>query len=149
MNTKLTTFIAALCTTVFLLATTSACTTPTVDPANRPATFDALISDLKAAGAQVEMAETNQDPFFSAPGQTIKVNGKSVTVYEYPDETARKAESETISADGFGVGTTKIDWVDQPHFWASHRIIVLYVGKDQATLDLLNQRLGDPLAQPE
>lgn len=80
-------------------------------------------------------------------GQKIKVNDSEAQVFEYSDEAARKTESDQISPDGTNIGTTMITWVDQPNFWAKGRIIVLYLGKDPAILNLFSSVLGDPLTQ--
>jgi hypothetical protein len=39
-----------------------------------------------------------------------------------------------------------LTWVDTPHFYKAGRIIVLYLGSDQAVLDVLNQILGQQFA---
>lgn len=103
-----------------------------------------LVDALRAAGATVESAGTVEQPFFSVAGQIIRVDGVDVQVFEYVDETAREAESEQISLDGTSVGTSMITWVAPPHFWARGRVIVLYVGTDAATLDLLETALTEP-----
>lgn len=108
-----------------------------------------LVDALRAAGATVEATEEVEQAFFSMKGQKIKVNDAEIQVFEYSDETARKADSDQISPDGTNIGTSMITWVNQPNFWAKGRIIVLYVGKDAATIDLLSGSLGDPITKPE
>ena len=88
-----------------------------------------------------------EQPFFDVGGQVIRVNGADVQVFEYVDDTAREAESEQISPDRSAIGTSMVTWVDQPNFWATGRVIVLYVGTDEATLDLLEGVLGKPSTQ--
>ena len=106
-----------------------------------------LVNQLEARGATVELGEPIEQPFFSVQPEVLKVNGMDVQVYEYDTEEMRAGESGAISPDG-SVGTTMITWVDDPHFWAAGRLIVLYVGSDQATVDLLTDILGDPINQP-
>lgn len=65
--------------------------------------------------------------------------------FEFADEAARQAASEQISPDGSSTGTTMITWVDQPNFWAKGKVIVLYVGKEAATIDLLSSVLAEPI----
>ena len=84
-----------------------------------------------------------EDSFFSVPGRTITVNGMQVTVFEFADEAAQQAAAATISGGGFIIGTSAVDWIDTPHFWAKDRLIVLYVGKDPAQIDLFNGLLGE------
>lgn len=111
--------------------------------------YTELVDALRAAGATVDAMEEVEQAFFSVMGQKIKVNDAEIQVFEYSDETARKADSDQISPDGTNIGTSMITWVNQPNFWAKGRIIVLYVGKDAATIDLLSGSLGDPITKPE
>jgi hypothetical protein len=39
-------------------------------------------------------------------------------------------------------------WIDRPNFWADGRLIVLYLGEDQAVFDLLSSFLGSPITEP-
>lgn len=106
-----------------------------------------LVDALRAAGANVEPAGEVEQAFFSVKGQKIEVNGAEVQVFEYTDDPARKVESDQISPDGASIGTSMVTWIDQPNFWAKGRLIVLYLGKDPAMLNMLNTVLGDSLTQ--
>jgi hypothetical protein len=81
-----------------------------------------------------------EQPFFSVTAKVLRVNGIDIDiqVFEYDSEVMRSGESGAVSPDG-SVGTTMITWMDEPHFWANGRLIVLYVGSDQATVDLLTK----------
>ncbi|HET7010144.1 MAG TPA: hypothetical protein VFI11_05165 [Anaerolineales bacterium] len=116
----------------------------------RPATLDAaeFVQALEAAGATVEPAGPIEQEFFTVEGRLFAVNGADVQVFEYADAAAREADSSQISADGGSIGTTMVTWIDQPNFWAKDRLIVLYVGRDQALIDLLSGILGEPLTEP-
>lgn len=124
-------------------------TTPeAVSHGNEIGGYVELVDSLRAAGAAVEPTEEIEQAFFSVMGQKILVNEVEIQVFEYADEASRKADSDQISADGTNIGTSMITWVDQPNFWAKGRIIVLYVGKDAATIDLLSDVIGDPITTP-
>ena len=56
------------------------------------------------------------------------------------------AEAAQISPNASSVGTSMMSWVATPHFYALDRVIVLYVGDNQAVVDALNQVLGQPVA---
>jgi hypothetical protein len=107
--------------------------------------YGELVDVLKGTGAIVELGEKIQQPFFDATGQIIKVNGADVQVFEFADEATRKAASDQISPVGSSTGTTMITWVDQPNFWAKGQVIVLFVGKDAVTIDLLTTVMGKPI----
>ncbi len=123
--------------------------TPIVSHGNEIGGYVDLIDALRAAGAEVEPAGGLEQPFFTVGGQMIRLNGLDVQVFEYADEAGRAAEAELIAPDGGSVGTTMITWIDQPHFWAKGRLIVLYVGQDSGALELLHSVLGDPVTEAE
>lgn len=124
-------------------------TTPeAVSHGNEIGGYVELVDALRAAGATVEPAEEIEQAFFGVMGQKILVNEAEIQVFEYADETARKADSDQISADGTNIGTSMVTWVDQPNFWAKGRLIVLYVGKNAAAIDLLSGVLGEPITKP-
>ena len=134
---------------VFAL-TMSACAsaTPTASP-TKPLTVEdqeSLVKVLQAAGAKVESGDSITQEFFTPEGHTFKVNGGDLQVYEYPSADAMAQESSKVAPDGGSVGTSMMMWMDTPHFYKAGRIIVLYLGKDKALLDLLNKAMGPQFA---
>lgn len=107
-----------------------------------------LVDALRKAEVTVEPAGSIEQGFFSVQGLLVRVNGVEVQVYEYTSEELRLADSSQIQADGTLVGHSAIRWVAPPHFWAEGRLIVLYVGEDQATIDLFTSLLGPIVNQP-
>jgi hypothetical protein len=108
--------------------------------------YASLLEALRAAGATVEPADPVSQVFFGPEGQVIKVNAQDVQVFEYPDEAAAERDAQTISPDGSSTTTTMITWVDAPHFYKAGKLIVLYVGSDTDTLQLLEGLLGPQFA---
>jgi hypothetical protein len=107
-----------------------------------------LVSALEDAGAGVQWGGTVSQPFFAVPGWLIRMNGQEIQAFEYPDETARLSDSAQISPDGTTVGTTAIQWIGEPNFWANGKLIVLYVGDQEDVKAALVRILGEPLTQP-
>ena len=105
-----------------------------------------LLATLESAGATVEVGDSVEQPFFSPLGNIIKVNGADVQVFEYPSSEAMESEASQVAPDGGSTGTSMITWVDTPHFYKAGRIIVLYVGSDDAVLGLLKDALGPQFA---
>src|SRR5687767_11892790 len=105
-----------------------------------------LVDALRAAGATVEPSEPVTQAFFTPEGNIIKVNGADVQVFEYESAEAMENEASQVAPDGGSIGTTMVTWVDTPHFYKAGHIIALYVGSDQAVLDLLEQVLGPQFA---
>lgn len=133
----------------------------TENPANAPANtevsptqlvgglvedFESLVAALRAAGVTVEPGEAVEQAFFTVPGQIIKVNDADVQVFVYGTAEAMEAEAAQVADDGGSIGTNMVTWVATPHFYKAGRILVLYVGDDQAILDLLQVALGPQFA---
>lgn len=136
---------------VFVLAVgLSACvnSTPTSISSQPPSVEDqaSLVAALQAEGATVEMGDSITQDFFSVEGQTVKVNGADLQVFEYENATTMEEATSQVAPDGGSIGTSMPMWIDKPHFYKAGRIIVLYVGSDQKTLDLLNMVMGPQFA---
>jgi hypothetical protein len=106
-----------------------------------------LTGALRLAGQSVEIAGPVDQPFFSVPGQIIVVNGEEVQVFAYPDSTAAETEAAQISPDASSVGTSMLSWVATPHFYTGDRLIVLFVGENDAVTNTLADVLGEPIAE--
>ena len=105
-----------------------------------------LIAALQTAGATVEVGDSISQDFFSPEGNIIKVNGADVQVFEYESADAMENESSQVAPDGGSIGTSMVSWMDTPHFYKTGRIIALYVGSDQTSLDLLEMVIGPQFA---
>ncbi len=122
---------------------------PGPGPVMKANELDVLVSELRVAGAQVEIGDVVKEPYFDVAGQALSVDGKNVYVFDFRNLAARQSASGKISPDGFNLGTSLVDWVDQPNFWAKGQLIVLYVGKDQALIDQISAVLGAPITHPQ
>jgi hypothetical protein len=116
------------------------------DTGDRVGDAAALVAALEEAGATVEEAGRVEPAFFDVDARLIRVNGQDVQVFEFPDEASRQTASDTIDPSAALIGGTVPEWLDVPHFWASGRVIVLYVGQDQTVIDQLTRVLGPPVA---
>ena len=58
---------------------------------------------------------------------------------------AAEVDAEAIGPDG-SIRTMQISWTGTPHFFRRERVIVIYVGEDQAVLDYLTEALGPRFA---
>ena len=134
---------------VFAIAI-SACSSATpIAPTSQPLKVEdqnSLVKALEAAGAKVESGDSITQEFFTPEGHTFKVNGTDLQVFEYPSADAMEQEAAKVAPNGGSVGTSMMMWVDTPHFYKTGRVIVLYLGKDKALLDLLNKAMGPQFA---
>lgn len=127
---------------------TSSPTVPDVGPT--PAgSAAALIQALERRGATVRHEETmpaSSFPFFSVRSQRLLVNGESVHVFEYPNSPDAAADRARVSPNGATVGNAHVDWIAPPQFYSKDRLIVLYVGRRDEVIGLLESILGPPFA---
>ena len=108
--------------------------------------YASLIDALRAGGASVEPAGEVSQSFFSVEGKVIKVNGADVQVFEYADEATAQADASLVQPDGYEIGAAIVDWMAPPHFYQKERLMVLYVGTDNAIMAALEATLGAQFA---
>ncbi len=129
---------------------------------NRPVMdYGRLVDGLGEAGATVEEIGDSQlpgagEPIFSVTGKIIRVSGENTPILEYSNAVAAETETGFISRDGFDLTrlpdskdegfAVHVDWIASPHWYQAGRIIVLYVGENQKTLDMLENLLGTQFA---
>lgn len=160
MNTKLHLVISLLWLVLFAVAcagrptvtpddideSASDVASPTEQLSGGVSDLDSLMEALRAAGATVEPGDTVEQPFFTASGHVIKINGADLQVFVYDTAEAMEAEAAQVAEDGGSVGTNMVAWIGPPHFYKLGSMIMLYVGEDQTVLDLLNKVLGPQFA---
>ncbi|MBC7877709.1 MAG: hypothetical protein H7Y59_11125 [Anaerolineales bacterium] len=146
MKTKLSIISSLLLVALFAAACGSQSATSTVSHGGPVEDYVSLIDSLRGAGATLEPGDQIEQPFFTVTGQIIQVNGADVQVFEYETAEQLEAEAGQVAPDGGSTGTTMITWMATPHFFKAGRVIVLYVGDDQAILELLKGALGAQFA---
>ncbi len=105
--------------------------------------YSNLVSQLRAKGATIKSSgERVSQPFFSARGRILTVNGQPAQVFEFPNAARAAAETKRVEA----TATTLAAWIAPPHFFHSCKLIVLYVGDNGSILKLLTTVLGPQFA---
>jgi hypothetical protein len=122
---------------------------------------DALITTLRNHGVAVAQVGAVQQPFLHAPGTRLCLSGEQINpamqvqVYAYNDAQTAAMDARQISRDGSNVvqrlpngntAMTSSNWIAPPHFFKRDRGLVLYLGSNQAMLDLLSGALGPQIA---
>ena len=105
-----------------------------------------LAERLRAAGADVDVGGAVAQSFFAVPGQVLTVNGSEVQVYAYPSVEMAEADAAKVSPDGTTIGTTSVLWVSPPHFFRDAELLALYIGANDAVVELLASVLGPRFA---
>jgi hypothetical protein len=112
-----------------------------------------LIDTLRSKNVSVDISGGISQPFLHAPSGTIvRLSGGPLTtpadvqLFEYGSASAASGDTKQIRPDGSGNATTIVDWVAPPHFFVKGRVMAIYVGSDQAVLNLLSSVLGPQFA---
>jgi hypothetical protein len=105
-----------------------------------------FLEDLRAKGVEAETGDPIEQAFFSVIGSTVNFNGESVQVFEYESAETMESDAVLIDAEGSSIGTSMVSWVATPHFHKKGRILVLYIGDNTETLELLESVLGRQFA---
>tara|TARA_B100000315_G_scaffold249044_1_gene279694 strand:- start:852 stop:1610 length:759 start_codon:yes stop_codon:yes gene_type:complete len=108
-----------------------------------------LVSELAGQGVAVAEGDAVTQPFFSVPGQIIKVNRESLQVFTYDSSRAAQVAADLVDPAGFTVGTTSISWVEPPHFYLRDSLMIIYVGVNGSVIGLLETVLGPQFAGAE
>ncbi|GMR10225.1 MAG: hypothetical protein BMS9Abin28_1046 [Anaerolineae bacterium] len=130
-----------------IIATSCAVKQDAGDTVGEPVdSYDDLLAALRGNGSTVDSLGAISQPFFIPEGQVINVDGYEIQVFEFSSEGDAMSAAETISPDGSSIGTTMISWVEPPHFYKSGKLIVLYVGEEDAVVEVLEDVLGPQIA---
>ena len=135
-------FIAMLAVVVSALACEEG-SRPTSVPGAGVTETSQLILALRDLGATAEVVDIVPagSGILSAPATRVTVNGEDVLVYEFATVAEADAEAGRVP-DVLAVTR----WTSAPHFFRGNRIIVLYVGTDEAVIGLLQRLLGPQFA---
>jgi hypothetical protein len=104
-----------------------------------------LVGSLEEAGMEVNIVGDVNQPLIPVSGRLMQVNGQEVQVYEFPNQAERQQVTDLLAREGFAIEGI-VPGVQDPHIWAQGRLLVIYIGQDQSTINTLNSFLGDRMA---
>ncbi|ERI93596.1 hypothetical protein HMPREF1982_01578 [Clostridiales bacterium oral taxon 876 str. F0540] len=121
---------------------------------------DEFVKELKSRNYKVESIEDvtkNRMSWFSGNEKIIKCSNIELLVFEFTSVEEASNEASRVSKDGFKIkplpnasGSTPlavyIGWGDNPHFYRSGKLIVLYCGTNLKVQYDLNRILGRQFA---
>lgn|SRR2546429_1182156 len=120
---------------------------------NGPVQDQVSLIDALRKSVVVDISGGVGQPFLHPQSGTIvRLSGGPLTgsadvqLLEYGSASAASADAKQIRPDGSGNATTIVDWVAPPHFFLKGRVMVIYVGSDQAVVHLLQSILGPQFA---
>lgn len=112
------------------------------DPEEACLDFEDLITKLREEGLSVEQEGEIEQPFFSTTGYLLDVNGEMMQVFVYDDVHSANNEAALISPDGSSVGDTQVMWISTPHFYQNGKLIIIYIGDDEALKKTFQEVIG-------
>lgn len=104
--------------------------------------LDGFVADLRDAGSIVEIGAQIQQPYLPIAGTVVRVDSVEVQVFEFADAASRMAVTDSLTQTD---ATRMPDLPEGINLWAQDRIVVAYLGQDQAVRDTLTAVLGAPL----
>lgn len=116
------------------------CTTDRLPGGPVVETADDFIGALRRAGAKVDQTAMLPAATGLAGGQVIFVGDQKVEIFEYASESDRDEDLESL------LDLPPAD--PPPAVWSAGRILVLYRGRDGATIALISGLLGDEIGLP-
>lgn len=138
-------FVAALLLTAIACSGAAESTTTLEAGEAEP---DRFVAELTAAGVDAEEAETFSTEPLGGQGHLICVGDEEVRVYRFAsDEQSAAAAARIDPNDPSNMGNTIVEWAGNPRFWQRGPMLVLYLGDDQATEELITALLGQPFSQ--
>jgi hypothetical protein len=105
-----------------------------------------FLGELREQGVAAEQGDSIEQAFFSVIGTNVNINGEGVQVFEYDSAETMESDAVLVDASGSPIGTTMVTWMATPHFYKKGRILVLYVGDNAGTLEVLESVLGPQFA---
>ena len=127
-----------------------ACAAPQISPSpSAPGSgVEGLVDALAAASAPIRRADSFDTTPLLGQGVLLCVGHEEVRVYVFTTEQERLAAASRINpTDPSQIGTSIVEWTGNPRFWQRDRILVLYLGTDAPTEDMLTSVMGPPFAQ--
>jgi hypothetical protein len=107
-------------------------------------TSSELVGSLEDDGRDVSVIGDVNQPFIPVTGQLMQVNGQEVQVFEFSTQQERQQISDLLRREGFTIEGIA-PGVQDPYIWDQGRLLVIYVGQDQETINTLNNFLGESM----
>jgi hypothetical protein len=107
---------------------------------------------LRERGISAMVGELNakaQPIFPRGVPSMITVDEGSMQVYVYGDEETAQADAGAIAQNADTVRGKKVAWVGSPHFYGLGKMIVVYLGSNDAILETLDELAGAPFAEAQ
>lgn len=103
---------------------------------------------MAALGGETGVSEIVSGQPFTQFQVIVCADHDSVRVFEFASDFERSVAASKIDPDDPShSGGDIYEWSGEPRFWQRDRILVLYVGSSEATIQKLTSLLGEPFAE--
>jgi hypothetical protein len=128
--------------------TTSTGTSPFSPSEQQAAEYSAFIQGLEAAGFEVRPEGRIRffEDIVGVPTRVVSLDGAEVWAMQYPTTASFRRIRSSVSPHGDEVGSAIINWGDAPRYYGSGRLLVMYFGDRQRTLEALELLLRPSFA---
>ena len=99
-----------------------------------------------ASGYPAEIGPTVEKPYFDMPARGLKINGSPVFFLEFANDSDVDEFVRKISADGMTIDGKSLNESKPPHFYRQGKVVVLYLGQKESTLEILETVLDPQIA---
>ena len=115
----------------------------------------AIVAALRERGLPMRPRGKVASDFFGVPADAYDNPTGHVQTWELASEAAAERAAAKVSADGYNIAiavpgrpgsVVHVDWIAPPHWFRKGRVILLYLGRDRATLAALTDVLGRQFA---
>lgn len=101
---------------------------------------------LKSSGIPTEIGPEISTPYFEEKPRGMKIHGSPVLFLEFDDDADADALAASISSDGRKIGDKAVTEKGTPHFFRKGKVIAVYFGERESTLEALELTLGPQFA---
>lgn len=107
-----------------------------------------LIVELGATGIDAAQVDTFSSNPLGGDGLLVCLGAEELRVYLFQSDQEAAAKAARIDPDDpSNLGSAMVAWAGRPRFWLRGPMLVLYLGEDNDTENLLTDILGEPISR--
>ncbi|MCE2503660.1 MAG: hypothetical protein J4G05_06350 [Chlorobi bacterium] len=99
-----------------------------------------------ASGYRAEIGPLVEKSYFDMPARGLKINGSPVLFLEFDGNKDVEEFIEKIAPDGSTIDGKSLNESSPSHYYRQGKVVALYLGKKESTLEILEIVLGQQIA---
>lgn len=101
---------------------------------------------FKSTGVPAEIGPEIETAYFDRNARGLRVHGSPVLFLEYSSDSDVEEVIRSISPDGRKIGDKEVTEENTPHFFRKGKVLALYFGDRETTLQALESTMGAQFA---